>query len=135
MKSAIKSEIRKCLSIAIFEVTSAYWDLLTGSGYRSLPKPHSLKNFTLNGTCQTKKKCLKYPLENASRILRKPRFNPNSEMVKAVILVWYFAAFSNISLETFVLNLVFLTHTFPTPDTGQRGISNFQISGQSLMKW
>ena len=48
---------------------------------------------------------------------------------------WYFAAFSNILLETFVPNFVSLTQ--PSLQIGHNsdgGIFDFQISGQSLIK-
>ena len=58
----------------------------------------------------------------------------NSETVKAATL--HFAAFSYISLETFVPNFVILTQS-QSPDIGQNsvsGISSFQISDKSLIK-
>ena len=54
-----------------------------------------------------------------------------SETVKAV--TWHFAAFSNILLETFVPNLIFLT----SPNLqilGKTQMGVFPISGQSLIK-
>ena len=55
-------------------------------------------------------------------------------MVKAVPLA--FAAFSNLLLETLVPKFG-ISNLPQSPDTGQnsgRGISNFWISGQSLIK-
>ena len=58
----------------------------------------------------------------------------NLEMVKAAALA--FAVFSNILLETFVPNLVFLTR--PSLQilgkNSDGGICDFQISGQSLIR-
>ena len=62
-------------------------------------------------------------------------FLNNSQTVQAK--PWNFPTFSSILLETIVANLVSLTHTTKSLDIWQNsdgGISDFRISGQSLIK-